>query len=116
MRRRAFITGVASATVASPLAGRAQKPPERTRRIGVLMDLAADDPEARARLEVFRAELSRLGWMDGGNTQLDIRWGPGIASRMRQSADELVALTPDAIFASGSPSVAALQQSTTTRP
>ena len=90
--------------------------PERVRRIGVLMDLAGDDPEARARLEVFRAELARLGWADGGNVKLDIRWGPGVASRMREAAEELVALAPDAIFASGSPSVAALQQSTTAIP
>ena len=94
----------------------AQQTTERVRRIGVLMDLAADDPEAQSRLEAFRAELGRLGWSDGGTQELDIRWGPGVASRMRQSAEELVALPPDAIFASGSPSVAALQQSTTTIP
>jgi putative ABC transport system substrate-binding protein len=102
--------------IASPLPVRAQQSPERMRRIGVLMDLAVDDPEARGRLDVFRAELSRLGWVDGGNTRIDIRWGPGIASQMREFAEELVALAPDAIFASGSPSVGALQQSTTTIP
>ena len=115
MRRRKVIAGIASA-VAWPLAALAQQTTERVRRIGVLMDLAADDPEAQSRLEAFRAELGRLGWSDGGNARIDIRWGPGVASRMRQSAEELVALAPDAIFASGSPSVAALQQSTTTIP
>jgi putative tryptophan/tyrosine transport system substrate-binding protein len=115
MRRRSVIVGLAGAA-AWPLAARAQQSPERVRRIGVLMDLALDDPEAGARLEVFRAELSRLGWTDGRNARLDIRWGPGIASRMRQFADELVALAPEALFASGSPSVGALQQSTTTLP
>jgi putative ABC transport system substrate-binding protein len=116
VRRREVIAGLASAMIASPLPVRAQQSPERMRRIGVLMDLAVDDPEARGRLDVFRAELSRLGWVDGGNTRIDIRWGPGIASRMREFAEELVALAPDAIFASGSPSVGALQQSTTTIP
>jgi putative tryptophan/tyrosine transport system substrate-binding protein len=85
------------------------------RRIGVLMDLAADDLEGRARLAAFRAELSRL-WADGGNISIDIRWGAGIANRMREYAEELVALMPDAILASGSPSVGALQQSMTKLP
>ena len=65
-----------------PLAARAQQP-ERMRRIGVLMDLAADDPEGRARLEAFRAELGRLGWTDGGSVRIDIRWGAGVANQMR---------------------------------
>src|SRR5215212_6064641 len=116
MRRREVIAALASSAVASPLAVLAQHSPERARRIGVLMDLALNDAEAGARLDVFRAELSRLGSTDGRNTRIDIRWGPGIASRMRQFADELVALAPDALFASGSPSVGALQQSTTTLP
>jgi putative tryptophan/tyrosine transport system substrate-binding protein len=115
-RRREVIAGLASSAVASPLTALAQQSPERVRRVGVLMDLALNDAEAGARLDVFRAELSRLGWTDGRNTRIDIRWGPGIASRMRQFADELVALAPDALFASGSPSVGALQQSTTTLP
>ena len=78
MKRREFITLLGSAAVAWPLAARAQSNP--VRRIGVLMDLAADDPEGRARLAAFRAELSRLGWTDGGNIRTDIRWGAvGIA-------------------------------------
>ena len=60
MRRREVIAGLASSAVASPLAVLAQQSPERVRRINVLMDLAADDPEARARLEVFRAKLTTL--------------------------------------------------------
>src|SRR5215204_4438803 len=116
MRRREVVAELAISAVASPLAVLAQQSPERVRRIAVLMDLAADDPEAGARLEVLRAELSRLGWTDGRNAVIDIRGGPGIASRMRQFADELVALAPDALFASGSPSVGALQQSSTTLP
>ena len=115
MKRREFITLLGGAAVTWPLAARGQ-PPERMRRIGVLMDLAADDAEGRVRVEVFRAELGRLGWADGGNTIIDIRWGAGMANRMRDYAEELVALMPDAILAFGSPSVGALQQSTTTRP
>jgi putative ABC transport system substrate-binding protein len=115
MRRRQFIALLGGAAVAWPIAARAQQP-ERMRRIGVLMDLAADDPEGQARLTAFRAEFSRIGWTDGGNARIDIRWGAGLSNRMREHAAELVALMPDAILASGSPSVAALQQSTTKLP
>ena len=113
--RREFITLLGGAVAAWPLAARAQQPGE-IRRIGVLMDLAADDPEGRARLAAFRAELSRLGWTDGRNIRIDIRWAAGVANRMREYAEELVALVPDAILASGSPSVGALQQSITKLP
>jgi putative tryptophan/tyrosine transport system substrate-binding protein len=114
MRRREFIALLGGAAT-WPIAARAQQP-ERMRRIGVLMDLAADDPEGQARLTAFRAEFSRLGWTDGGNARIDVRWGAGLSNRMREHAAELVALMPDAILASGSPSVAALQQSTTKLP
>jgi len=115
IQRREFITLLGGAAAAWPLAGRRQQA-NGMRRVGVLMDLAADDPEGRARLAAFRAELSRLGWTDGGNIRIDIRWGAGVANRMREYAEELVALMPDAILASGSPSVGALQQSITKLP
>ena len=118
MKRREVITllvGAAASPLLRPRAARAQQP-DRMRRIGVLMDLAADDPEGRDRVAVFRAELNRLGWADGGNARIDIRWGAGVAIRMREYAEELVALIPDAILASGSPAVGALQQSTTKLP
>ena len=83
MKRREFITLLGGAAAAWPLAGRAQQA-DGMRRVGVLMDLAADDPEGRARLAAFRAELSRLGWTDGGNIRIDIRWGAGVANRMRE--------------------------------
>jgi ABC-type uncharacterized transport system substrate-binding protein len=114
MRRREFITLIGGAA-AWPLAARAQQG-ERMRRIGVLMDLAADDPEGRARLEAFQAQLSRLGWVDGQNARIDVRWGAGVADRMRRYAEELVALTPEVILASGSPSVGPLQQLSATLP
>jgi putative tryptophan/tyrosine transport system substrate-binding protein len=111
VNRREFITLVGGAVTAWPIAARAQQG-DRVRRIGVLMDLAADDPEGRARLAAFQAGLSRLGWADGGNTRIDIRWGAGVANLMRLYAEELVELMPDAILASGSPSVGALQSMT----
>jgi putative tryptophan/tyrosine transport system substrate-binding protein len=114
MIRRQFITLLGGAA-GWPLAARAQQR-ERMRRIGVLLDLAEADPEGRTQLEQFRTELSRLGWAEGRNTSLDIRWGAGVTSRMREHAEELVSLMPDAIFANGSPSVGALQQSTATLP
>jgi putative ABC transport system substrate-binding protein len=111
VKRRTFISILGGAAATWPLAARAQQA-DGMRRIGVLMDLAASDPEGQVRVAAFRAELSRLGWADGGNARIDIRWGAGVANRMREYAEELVALKPDAILASGSPSVGALQSTT----
>ena len=72
---------------------------ERMRRIGVLMNLAADDPESQARIAAFRQGLQQLGWTDGRNVQIDYRWGAGDAERFRKYAAELVALAPDVILA-----------------
>ena len=115
MKRRQFITLLGSAGVAWPLAARAQQP-ERMRRIGVLMNLAADDPEALARVTAFRQGLQQLGWTDGHNVRIEYRWAAGDADRIRTYAAELVALAPNVILASGSPSVGALQQATRTVP
>ena len=86
------------------------------RRIGVLMNLAEDDPEAPARRATFQHALRQLGWTDGGNVRIDYRWGADDAGRLRRYAAELVALAPDVILATGTPSVAALQQATHTVP
>ena len=99
MRRREFITLLGGA-VAWPLAARAQQP-ERMRRIGVLMSLAADDPEMKARLAAFLQGLQALGWTDGRNVRIDTRSAAGDAERIRRYAAELVALAPDVILASG---------------
>ena len=115
LKRREFITLLGGAAAAWPLAARAQQP-ERMRRIGVLMSLAADDPEAQARLAAFLQGLQQLGWTDGRNVRIDYRWAAGDADRIRRYAAELVALAPDVILASGSPSVAALLQATRTVP
>ena len=85
MKRRAFLTLLGSATAAWPLAARAQQG-ERMRRIGVLMNLAADDPEAQARLAAFHQGLQEAGWAVGRNLRIDYRWGAGDADRFRRYA------------------------------
>jgi putative ABC transport system substrate-binding protein len=107
MKRRDFIALVGCAVTGWPLAVNAQ-PPERVRRIGVLMNRAADHPEGQARLAAFQQGLQQLGWIDGRNVQIDTRWAADDADLERKYAAELVALTPDVIFASGTLSVAAL--------
>ena len=86
------------------------------RRIGVLMNVMADDPEGQARVAAFQQVLQQLGWSDGRNVRIDIRWGANDADRDRRYAAELVALAPDVILAAGTPSVAALQQVTRSVP
>jgi len=109
IRRREFVVTFGSAA-AWPLAARAQQT-ERIRRIGVLMNLAADDPESSARLTAFVQGLQELGWTDGRNVRIDTRWGAGDAELIRRYAVELVALSPDIILASGA-GMYALQQVT----
>src|SRR5262245_27481794 len=114
MRRRQFITLLGGAA-AWPLAARAQQG-ERMRRIGVLVNLASDDAEAQTRLAAFQQGLQQLGWSVGHNVKIDYRWGAGDADRIRKFAAELVALGPDVILSTGSPSVAPLQHATNTVP
>jgi putative tryptophan/tyrosine transport system substrate-binding protein len=108
--RRQFITLIGGAA-AWPRAARAQQR-KPMQRVGVLMNLAADDQEAPARIAAFAQGLGELGWNVGGNLRMDVRWGAGDAERIRKDAAELIALAPDAILSSGSPSVAALQRAT----
>ena len=115
MKRRAFITLLGGAAAMWPLAARAQQN-NRTRRIGVLMHLAADDPESLVRVAAFAQGLQELGWTVGRNVQIDTRWAAGDAERFRRYATELVALAPDVILASTTPSVAALQRASNTVP
>ena len=114
MRRREFITLLGGAA-AWPLAARAQQP-ERVRRIGVLMNVAADDPEGQARLAAFLQGLQQLGWTVGRNVRIDYPLGRGRCRRLRKYAAELVALAPDVILATGSLAVAPLLQATRTVP
>src|SRR5215831_15037051 len=114
MKRREFITLLGGAIV-WPLAAQAQQA-ERVRRVGVLMNLTADDPEASARVTVFAQGLQQLGWTAGHNVRIDYRWGAADADRSRRYAAELVALAPDVVLAAGSSAVAALQQAARTVP
>jgi len=115
MRRRDFITGFAGSAAVWPLAARAQQA-ERVRRIGALMNLAADDPEALGRITAFVQGLQQLGWSDGRNVRIIARWAAGNADNFRKYSAELVALAPDAILATSTPAVLALQQATHTVP
>ena len=115
MKRREFIAALGGAAAMWPLAARAQQP-ERMRRIGVLMGIAADDPGGQARLAAFRQGLQQLGWTEGGNSSLDIRWGAGNAERNRKHAAELIASGPDVILAHSSAAVAPLLQETSSIP
>ena len=92
MRRRDFIKVVASSGIAWPLAARAQ-PVEQSKRIGVLMNVAADDPEGQPAVAAFQQALQQLGWSDGRNVRFDIRWGENDVDRDRKFAAELVALS-----------------------
>jgi putative ABC transport system substrate-binding protein len=115
MRRREFVTLLGGIAAAWPLAARAQQP-DRMRRIGVLMNLAADDREGQARLTAFVQGLQQLGWTVGRNLQIDTRWAAADADLFRRYASELVAPAPDVILASTSSAVAALQQATRSVP
>jgi len=112
--RRQFI-GLLGGAAAWPLAAHAQQS-ERMRRIGVLMNRAADDPQGQARLSAFQQALQQLGWIDGRNARIDIRWHENDADRVRTYVQELIALAPDIILADGTPSVTALQHVTRTLP
>jgi ABC transporter substrate binding protein len=111
LRRRDFITLLGGAAAAWPLAARAQQG-ERVRRIGVLMHLPENDPEAQARMRAFLQGLQQLGWTEGRNLQIDYRFGAADVDRARRYAAELIALAPDVIQASGTGPMAAVQQAT----
>ena len=115
MKRRTFITLICGAAAACPLAARAQQL-GGMRRIGVLMNLAADDPAGRVRLAAFLQGLQQLGWTDGRNVRIDARWAAGDPDHFRKYAAELVALGPDVILATATPAVTALQRVTRSVP
>ena len=92
MRRREFITLIAGA--AWPIASRAQQA-ERMRRIGVLMNRAADNPEGQTRLAAFTQGLQEAGWAVGRNVRIELRWGAGDTERYRSHAAELVPIAPE---------------------
>ena len=114
MKRREFIAALSGAA-AWPLVARAQQH-EQVRRIGVLMNLTADDPEEPARFNALAHGLQQFGWIVGRNVQIEYRFGAIDADGSRRYATELVALAPDLILAVGIPAVVALQQATRTVP
>jgi ABC-type uncharacterized transport system substrate-binding protein len=114
VQRREFITLVGG-VVAWPVAARAQ-PGGRMRRIGVLMNFAATDPEGQARFAAFLQGLQQLGWIDGRNAQIDVRWVGSNVDDIRKQAAEIANLTPDIVLASAGVTLEALQQATHTIP
>jgi putative tryptophan/tyrosine transport system substrate-binding protein len=115
IRRRQFITLLGGAAVAWPLAARAQQP-ERIRRIGAIMGFRESDTEGSLWLSSFTRALSELGWTEGRNVRIDVRWSASNVEREQLLAKELVALQPDVILAHGTPITAALKRETTTIP
>jgi putative tryptophan/tyrosine transport system substrate-binding protein len=111
MRRREFITLLGGAAATWPLAARAQQR-EQVRRIGVLVSLPADDPQAQARNAAFLQGLQQLGWTVGRNVKIDFRWGASNADNARKFASELLALRPDVLLAPGTSTLAPLLQAT----
>ena len=107
MKRRAFITLLGGAAAAWPLAARAQQG-DRLRRIGVLMPFDENDPAGKLRLSAFAQANADLGWTDGRNVRMDLRWGGGDTNRIRALAQELVGLQPDIILADSTAAVVAL--------
>ena len=114
IRRREFIMLLGGAA-AWPLAGRAQQG-DRVRRIGGLVGLDENDPLAKPYLSAFTHALADLGWTDGRNVRMDLRWGGSDTNRIRALAQELVGLQPDIIVTYGTPATAFVQRETRTIP
>jgi putative tryptophan/tyrosine transport system substrate-binding protein len=115
MRRREFITLIGGAAATWPVAGRAQQP-DRMRLVGVLMAYAESDSTAQSWLAAFRGALAKLGWTEGSNLRIELRWGAADPDRTRTFAKELVDLRPDAIFGQSTPAIGALARETKTIP
>jgi putative ABC transport system substrate-binding protein len=114
MKRRTFIAGLGSAAAWPLVAGAQQR--ERMRRIGVLMTDDENDPDQKPRVSAFAQALSDLGWTDGRNVRMDLRWGGNDINRIRALAQELVGLQPDIVVTNGTPAAVAIQRETRTIP
>jgi putative ABC transport system substrate-binding protein len=110
MRRREFITLLGGAAASWPLMAHAQQP-ERMRRVAVLMNTTVD-ADQQAYVITFRQTLQRLGWIEGRNVEIEVRWAGGAPSEIRRQANELVALAPDVIVATGNAGISSLLQAT----
>src|SRR6516225_3983889 len=115
MRRRDFIALLSGVAGNWPLVTRAQ-PVGSTRLIGVLMGWPESFPRAQSWLTAFRSALSKLGWMEGNNIRIELRWSAADADKMKTLAKELVDLRPDAIFSQTTPAIGALARETQTIP
>ena len=115
MKRREFITLLGGAAAVWPLAARAQQG-DRVKRIGVLMAYAEGDLEGEGFVAAFREGLQQLGWAEGRNIRIDLRWAAADEEAMQRFAQELVALQPDLILSQVTPTTAALLQQTRTIP
>jgi putative ABC transport system substrate-binding protein len=111
MKRREFIALVSGAAAAWPLTARAQQA-DRVRRIGVMISLAENDPEAQANAAALREGLEKLGWTEGRNIRTDYRWGVGDPGRARVAVKELLALSPDVIMPATTQMLAAVNEGT----
>jgi putative ABC transport system substrate-binding protein len=114
MRRRGFIAGLGCAAVVGPRGAWGQQG-ERVRRVAVLSGGGADDRDLRARIAAFVQALAQLGWTEGHNVWIDLRWGEGNDDALRKQVAELVALAPDVILAAG-PAAERLLQTTRVLP
>jgi putative tryptophan/tyrosine transport system substrate-binding protein len=115
MRRREFIAFVSGAAVVWPLTTRAQQT-GRLRVVGVLMAATQDDPRYQTDLAVFREGLQKLGWIDGQNVRIEVRWAALDVEAMKRLAKELVAMQPDLILSNDTPTTGALLQETRSLP
>ena len=115
MKRREFIALLGGAAAALPLVARAQQP-ERMRRVGILMSGTESDPELQARVAVFRQTLEQLGWSEGRNIHIDIRFAAIRTDQYSALANEMIALHPDVILGHTTPVAAALQRESRTVP
>jgi putative ABC transport system substrate-binding protein len=113
MKRREFIKLLGGAAAVWPLVARAQQP-DRMRLIGVLMGYAESDRAAQSWLAAFRGALTKLGWTEGSNLRIELRWSANDPDRMRTLAKELVDLRPDAILGATTPVTGALARETKT--
>ena len=115
MRRRTFITLLGGAAAAWPLAARAQQG-DRMLRVAVLTPYAESDPLAQTWFKAFVEGMQAVGWIDGRNVRVDVRWAGGAVERMQRLAKELVELQPEVIFAMTTPAVNAVMRETRTIP
>ena len=115
IKRRDFLTLLGGAAATWPLAARGQQG-DRMRSVGMLLNLAADDPMGQARVAAFVQGLQAAGWSDGRNVRIDMRWAAADPGNYRKYAAELIELGPDVILASTTAAVVQLQQASRTVP